>query len=442
MIQIIEFIIAFCGSFFIVLYLLLCMDSIGVTVVFSKKVRWSSFLLYSLVSTCLSFLGNRLLNLAILILALGLSYLLIHRGKLYFLFDATLLIALYLTDIFLTLGLTSIFQNNTFFSTQTFLHPVLFYLMTVVCIRSLEMMVLKTLSFFMKKNLQKELMLRHFFMSLIFPVFTIFNLFSMLILLEVFPSSAHILLFLINVFLFLLFHLFFIYFLHTMGKNSYLQNELSLLKKQQEIQTNYYTNLEHKYDRTRQLRHDMRNHIQVLEQLNLLKSESDLDNFALDTTLSAEYLKHMQSALNELSMQYYTNNKMLNIILNDKVRQMQSLSIQSKIRIDDIDLSFIRPMDITTIFANLLDNAIEAAKNCEAAMISLSITANHSFISITLKNSIKATPLLHHSELISRKPHHKGLGMKNITQIVDSYHGDLQYEWSDTYFITRILLNT
>lgn len=441
MIHILEWIIAFCGSFFIVLYLLICMDGVGITVHLSKKRRWSFYIVYSLITTGLSFLGNRSWNLAILVLALGLSYLVIHRGKLYFLFDVALLVSLYLTDVFLTLGLTSILQNNTFYSAQTFLHPILFYLMIVACVRLLEMTVLKILTFFMKKSLQKELTFRNFFMSLIFPFFSIFNLISMLILLKVFPSSFHILLFLANVFLFLLFYLFFIFFLHTMGKNSYLQNELSLLKKQQEIQTNYYTNLEQKYDRTKQLRHDMRNHIQALEQLNQLNCEASSSNSTFDKTLGKEYLKHMQSALNELSMQYYTQNKMLNIVLNDKIKQMQTLSIHPLIRIDEVDLSFIRPMDITTLFANLLDNAIEAAKICEESFIALTIISNHNFISITLENSIRTLPLVHQRKLISRKPHHKGLGMKNITQVVASYHGDIQYEWSDTHFITRILLN-
>ena len=35
------------------------------------------------------------------------------------------------------------------------------------------------------------------------------------------------------------------------------------------------------------------------------------------------------------------------------------------IKIDNVDLSYIEPIDITTIFGNLLDNAIEAAANAD-----------------------------------------------------------------------------
>lgn len=426
MLIITESILAFCGSFLIVYYFLICMKSIGVTVDVSRNFQQFIFLFYCLLSTGLSFLGNGFINLIVLFFALFISYFFIHRGKIYFLFDITLLIALYFTDTLLTLGIRSVVQNGTYFSTKSSLHPLLFYFTIVLCVRMLEMIVLKTLTFFMKKNLTKELLLKHFFMSLIFPIFSLFNLFSMFLFLEIFPSMSHMILFLFNIFLFLLFHLFFIYFLHTMTKNSTLQNEISFLQKQQEIQSAYYTTLEQKYDRTRQLRHDMRNHIQALQHL--------------DTELEKEYLHHMQSALYELSMQYYTNNKMLNIILNDKGKQMQSLFILFKTNIADVDLSFLRPMDITTIFANLLDNAIEAAKDSIEASVSLKITQNHNFISITIQNTFTKQPTTSKKGLLSQKPHHKGLGLKNVSQVIASYHGDFQYEWSDTYFITRILL--
>ena len=43
---------------------------------------------------------------------------------------------------------------------------------------------------------------------------------------------------------------------------------------------------------------------------------------------------------------------------------MQEKGIHSDIKIDNVELSYIEPIDITTIFGNLLDNAIEAADKC------------------------------------------------------------------------------
>ncbi len=51
----------------------------------------------------------------------------------------------------------------------------------------------------------------------------------------------------------------------------------------------------------------------------------------------------------------------MNILLTDKNAVMQEKGIHSDIKIDNVDLSYIEPIDITTIFGNLLDNAIEAA---------------------------------------------------------------------------------
>lgn len=61
----------------------------------------------------------------------------------------------------------------------------------------------------------------------------------------------------------------------------------------------------------------------------------------------------------------YTENPILNILLTDKNAVMQEKGIHSDIKIDNVELSYIEPIDITTIFGNLLDNAIEAAANVD-----------------------------------------------------------------------------
>ena len=47
------------------------------------------------------------------------------------------------------------------------------------------------------------------------------------------------------------------------------------------------------------------------------------------------------------------------ILLTDKAMQMEEKSISFAIDINHVDLDFIEAIDVTTIFGNLLDNAIE-----------------------------------------------------------------------------------
>jgi sensor histidine kinase regulating citrate/malate metabolism len=248
--------------------------------------------------------------------------------------------------------------------------------------------------------------------------------------LDVFPSVEHQLLFILNLVLLILLNLYLTRIIDTMSRNNLLENELNLYQQQQVIQARYYENLEQKYDSTRTLVHDIRNHIQAIEHLHETES----------TPEGLEYVRDIHEMLNQLNQTYYTTNKMLNIILNDKVQQMNALGIQEDIKIAEVDLNFLRNIDITTLFSNILDNAIEASAASTQKVLSLRITTTHDFISITLRNSTDQPPILEGNSYRSSKKNHEGLGLKNVERVVNQYKGDVQYEWKDAYFITRIML--
>lgn len=57
---------------------------------------------------------------------------------------------------------------------------------------------------------------------------------------------------------------------------------------------------------------------------------------------------------------------------------MKEKGISVTIKVDNVNLNFLAPIDITTIFGNLLDNAIEAAEKLEGGKyISIKIGSYH-----------------------------------------------------------------
>ena len=60
----------------------------------------------------------------------------------------------------------------------------------------------------------------------------------------------------------------------------------------------------------------------------------------------------------------YSTNKVLNIILNDKIEKAEKEDIKVKSVIGDVSLDFIRDIDLTAIISNIFDNAIESAREC------------------------------------------------------------------------------
>jgi sensor histidine kinase regulating citrate/malate metabolism len=156
--------------------------------------------------------------------------------------------------------------------------------------------------------------------------------------------------------------------------------------------------------------------------------------------IGCQYTKDVHDILNQLGQKYYTSCKILNIILNDKVQLMQAHGIEADIKISEVDLSFLREVDITTLFANILDNAIEAAADSQDKQIILRVVMIHDFISINLKNSMLKEPVKTSMGFLSTKLSHEGLGLKNVERVITNYKGDVQYEWGEQYFITRIML--
>ena len=101
--------------------------------------------------------------------------------------------------------------------------------------------------------------------------------------------------------------------------------------------------------KTIRILHDVDKHIRAIE--NLYGTERE--------HTAGEYAEAIRSTLAPLIPMSYTENPILNILLTDKNAVMQEKGIHSDIKIDNVELSYIEPIDITTIFGNLLDNAIE-----------------------------------------------------------------------------------
>lgn len=226
-------------------------------------------------------------------------------------------------------------------------------------------------------------------------------------------------------------NIYFTYIFDTIGRNNQLERELFLYQQQEQMQTAYYKSLEQKYTDTRKLVHDIRNHVEAMEALYLEQQ----------SVRGIEYANDIHGMLNQLGQTFYTSNQMLNIVLNDKVEKMYQAGIEADIKISELPEPFMRDVDITTLFGNLLDNAIEAASECkgEETFVRLWVAAVHSFYTIHLENSSNE-PRKKAGQMISGKKGHEGIGLGNISRVVGSYGGDIEYGWKDGVFFTNIML--
>ena len=118
-----------------------------------------------------------------------------------------------------------------------------------------------------------------------------------------------------------------------------------------DINNSYYEALEQHYFEIRRLKHDMANHLQVLSALPLNEQQTYLDSLSQNTALTQSL--------------HYCGDATVNAILTVKENQMNRYGIRFVCSVDiPKELPFDRT-DLCALFANALDNAMEACRRFE-----------------------------------------------------------------------------
>nr|MDE6619246.1 GHKL domain-containing protein [Lachnospiraceae bacterium] len=218
----------------------------------------------------------------------------------------------------------------------------------------------------------------------------------------------------------LVINLYCFYFWYDVSKTQELKHKLELMRQQNELIHQFYADLESNYAKSRKVIHDIRNHLQMLEQSQKLAE-------------SQSYVADMHQMLNALGMTYYTDNRMLNIILNDKIKELNQEQFQCSLM--GVRLDFLSEMDTTTIFANLLDNALEERTANENFRLELQGKQIQDFCVIKMSNTTKRT----YTPGKSAKTGHEGIGLENVRNAVEKYHGEMQTDQKGYVFSVTLL---
>ena len=210
-----------------------------------------------------------------------------------------------------------------------------------------------------------------------------------------------------------------LYVWYDVAANRELKHRLELMQQQANLTHQYYEEMERNYNASRKIIHDIRNHLHVLEQSAKMDEE--------------EYFRDLHGMLNSLGLKFYSENRMLNIVLNDKLKNFPPERVECNI--GGISLDFMADVDITTIFANLLDNGLEAAENEPDFWLKLRGEKIQDFTVVKASNYYKGNYLPGKSD----KKGHEGLGLQNVKGAVEKYHGEMKVECADGEFTVTLV---
>lgn len=199
----------------------------------------------------------------------------------------------------------------------------------------------------------------------------------------------------------------------------------------------YIEQYKRKQVETQAFRHDIKNNLAMTQ---MIMAEGHNDK-------AREHISDMLGKVSALSPEYVTGDEMLDIIVSMKADRMRELGIRFTLDgVVDGGLN-IKPMDMCGIFANALDNAIEAASSAgrEDPSVSLVIKRTDKFFVIKITNTaagkVDTDKILSASGYTSKKDKdHHGFGLMNVRRAVEGYNGMLKASSEDGSFTLSIML--
>lgn len=177
--------------------------------------------------------------------------------------------------------------------------------------------------------------------------------------------------------------------------------------------------------------HDLKHQIQLLR--SEIASEDKL-----------RYLDEMEQEIQSYEAQNKTGNKALDTILTAKSIKCQSLGISMTCVADGKELGFMKPTDLSVLFGNAFDNAIEGVERIpdeSKRLIHVSVARQKSFLRIRVENCYEGElRFVDGLPVTGKDANYHGYGMKSIRSIVEKYDGSMTVKAQDGWFELRVLL--
>lgn len=393
-------------------------------------------LLISIVYVCVHFLKNYTI---VKLLMIMLTMLIVIR----FLYEISAIKTIILTlliqgiigviDYIVIMIVTARYNNIDILEDSTDLIGVLVIIASRI-ILFLLLITVKRISVIKKKNVI-DMSNKEWLQFLIFPIFT---LITVIVMTNSMVTSYHedivnvyyviaIVLIVLNM---VVFHL-----INEILENSQRIREADVLKQQSIGQLELYNSLRKNYDIQRKRTHEYKNQIMCIDSLLKKKNYNKLE----------EYLNSIFDKLDGQLDMVDTNNEVVNAVINAKYYEALQNDVLFILKINDLSHIKVSDEDIVTILSNLLDNAIEAAGQCEIdkRTVGIKLLYEDDVLSIAVSNSYKTEPEIMedgYMRTIKDDKEQHGLGIRNVVATLEKYNAEYIIDYKNGEFVFSIIM--
>jgi len=202
-------------------------------------------------------------------------------------------------------------------------------------------------------------------------------------------------------------------------------------EKQLELELNHYSNMVEKNRDMRVFRHDFKN--------NLISVRALIGDGQYNE--AEKYIDELYGRLDATKNAFSTGNHLADAILAEKnsaaVSQKTEIDFDGIIPSDGID-----NIDLCTILANALDNALEASKSIENAIINVRAAVNSAVFMLTVSNPTLRPVEIKNNRVKTTKADsvNHGLGIGSIKNAAKKYSGEVNLKYEDGHFTVEVMM--
>ena len=209
--------------------------------------------------------------------------------------------------------------------------------------------------------------------------------------------------------------------------------KLDFAEMRNELLEENYKTINEIYTGNAKLYHDLNNHLNVLYQL--LDEEKTLE--------AKNYITEISRPIMQLSKTTWTGIDVVDVVISSKLGKMKEKGITCNVNVEFPQNTNIKPHDMCTILANLLDNAIEASEKLKIpGNISLTIRRINHFLLIKVSNACEENKesFAHFPSTTKKNREFHGWGLPSVKDAVEKYNGTLKCINEEKQFIVKIML--
>ena len=207
-----------------------------------------------------------------------------------------------------------------------------------------------------------------------------------------------------------------------------LKREGEMAQQQLEEQYQLFLKEQEGNEKVRALHHDIQNHLLTIEKM---ASSNDTDTLR-------RYVSDLQVVAEQAESVCVTGNATLDALLSAKLSVFEKKGIRFENYLSLRDVTLFSPLEICTLFANAIDNAVEALNDDQLPDKYIHVSGGiiHEILVVKINNPYhhalrKGTDHFESTKKINR-PH--GYGLMNIERIIREHQGSVSYKTDNDVF--------